>query len=211
SSEWLNACVAIERMMSVIVGTRFNKQKSRKLEKSIISSVFIVTIITQIHDPIHRQLIDDIDDDERRIWCLTKYSSSARIYHSSINLFDFLVPFSINLVTTLIMIKKIARRRLNIYPQQSYRNHFQRQVYCHQHLLYAPCMLILLSLPRFIISLSKRCMKSARQPWIFLIGYFVSFIPSMMTFVVFVLPSKNYKSELRSFYEQKFRRFRRNP
>ncbi|CAF2087466.1 unnamed protein product [Rotaria magnacalcarata] len=205
------ACVAIERMMSVIVGTRFNKQKSRKLAKSIISSVFIVTIITQIHDPIHRQLIDDIDDDERRIWCLTKYSSSARIYNSFINLFHFLVPFSINVITTLIMIKKIARRRLNIYPQQSYQNHFQRQVYRHQHLLYAPCMLILLSLPRFIISLSKRCMKSAHQPWIFLIGYFISFIPSMMTFVVFVLPSKNYKSELRSFYEQKFRRFRRNP
>ncbi|CAF3771290.1 unnamed protein product [Rotaria socialis] len=198
-------------MVSVIVGTLFNKQKSRKLSKSIISSVFIVTIITQIHDPIHRQLIDDIDEDERRIWRLTKYSYSSQIYNSFINLFHFLVPWPINLVTTLILIKKIARRRLNIYPQQSYQDHFQRQIYRHQHLLYAPCMLILLSLPRFIISLSKQCMKSAHEPWIFLIGYFASFIPSMMTFVVFVLPSKNYKSELRSFYEQKFRRFRRNP
>ncbi|CAF4521974.1 unnamed protein product [Rotaria socialis] len=156
------------------------------------NNVFIVTIITQIHDPIHRQLIDDIDEDERRIWCLTKYSYSSQIYNSFINLFHFLVPLSINLVTTLIMIKKIARRRLNIYPQQSYQDHFQRQIYRHQHLF-------------------KRCMKSAHEPWIFLIGYFVSFIPSMMTFVVFVLPSKNYKSELRSFYEQKFRRLRRNP
>ncbi|CAF4676202.1 unnamed protein product [Rotaria socialis] len=179
-------------MVSVIVGTRFNKQKSRKLSKSIISSVFIVTIITQIHDPIHRQLIDDIDEDERRIWRLTKYSYSSQIYHSFITLFHFLVPLSINLVTTLIMIKKIARRRLNIYPEQSYQDHFQRQIYRHQHLF-------------------KRRMKSAHEPWIFLIGYFVSFIPSMMTFVVFVLPSKNYKSELRSFYEQKFRRLRRNP
>ncbi|CAF3335750.1 unnamed protein product [Rotaria socialis] len=104
------------------------------------NNVFIVTIITQIHDPIHRQLIDDIDEDERRIWRLTKYSYSSQIYHSFITLFHFLVPLSINLVTTLIMIKKIARRRLNIYPEQSYQDHFQRQIYRHQHLLYAPCM-----------------------------------------------------------------------
>ncbi|CAF3311314.1 unnamed protein product [Rotaria sp. Silwood2] len=78
----------------------------------------------------------------------------------------------------------------------------------HQHLLFAPCMLILLGLPRLIVSFSKSCMKSAREPWFYLIGYFVSFIPSMLTFIVFVLPSKNYKSELRLMYEQTIRRFR---
>ncbi|CAF3592918.1 unnamed protein product [Rotaria sp. Silwood1] len=79
----------------------------------------------------------------------------------------------------------------------------------HQHLLCAPCMLIVLGLPRLIVSFSKRCMKSAREPWFHLIGYFVSFIPSMLTFIVFVLPSKTYKNELHMIYEQTMRRFRR--
>ncbi|CAF2850740.1 unnamed protein product [Rotaria sp. Silwood2] len=208
SSEWLNACVAIERMISVTKGTRFNKQRSKQLAKSVIFSVFFFSIITQIHDPIHRQLIDDIDDDEQRIWCFVEYSYSVRIYNSFITLFHFLVPFSINFITALVIIKKIARRRSNIYPEQSYHDHFQRQMHHHQHLLFAPCMLILLGLPRLIVSFSKSCMKSAREPWFYLIGYFVSFIPSMLTFIVFVLPSKNYKSELRLMYEQTIRRFR---
>ncbi|CAF4476185.1 unnamed protein product, partial [Rotaria sp. Silwood2] len=125
--------------------------------------------------------------------------------------FHFLVPFSINFITALVIIKKIARRRSNIYPEQSYHDHFQRQIHRHQHILCAPCMLILLGLPRLIVSFSKSCMKSAREPWLSLIGYFVSFIPSMLTFVVFVLPSKNYKSELHIMYEQTIRRFRRIP
>ncbi|CAF3945990.1 unnamed protein product [Rotaria sordida] len=209
SSEWLNACVATERMISVIQSTRFNRQKSKQLAKLVISSVFFVTIITQIHDPIYRQLIDDIDDDEQRIWCFVEYSFSIRIYNSFITLFHFLVPFSINLIAALVIIKKIARRRLSIYPERSYQDHFQLQMHRHQHLLCAPYMLILLSLPRLIVSYSKGCMKSAREPWLYLIGYFLSFIPSMLTFVVFVLPSKTYKHELHIVYERTIRRFRR--
>ncbi|CAF4641175.1 unnamed protein product [Rotaria sp. Silwood1] len=209
SSEWLNACVAVERMISVIHYTSFNKKRSKQLAKLVISSVFLVTIITQIHDPIHRQLIDDTDDDEQRIWCFVEYSSSIGIYNSFITLCHFLVPFSINLITALVIIKKIARRRSNIYPEQSFQDHFQRQMHRHQHLLCAPCMLIVLGLPRLIVSFSKRCMKSAREPWFHLIGYFVSFIPSMLTFIVFVLPSKTYKNELHMIYEQTMRRFRR--
>lgn len=209
SSEWLNACVAIERMVSVYVGTNFNKEKSRKYVKLAVSIILALTIITQVQDPMHRQLIDDIDDDEKRIWCLVQYSPSVRNYNAFITLFHFLVPFSMNGLATLLMIKKIARRRVNINPQQSYQAHFQRQVYRHQHLLYAPCMLIILSLPRLIISFSKRCMKSAHEPWLYLIGYFVSFIPSTLTFIVFILPSKNYKGELRLFYSATLRRLRR--
>jgi hypothetical protein len=67
--------------------------------------------------------------------------------------------------------------------------------------------LILLSFPRLVISFMKGCMRSAREPWFHLIGYFVSFIPSMLTFFVFVLPSKHYKKEFRTMYEGTIRRF----
>jgi hypothetical protein len=40
-------------------------------------------------------------------------------------------------------------------------------------------------------------MKSARNPWPFLIGYFISFVPVLFMFVVFVWPSKNYKNEFK--------------
>jgi hypothetical protein len=40
-NEWLNSCVSIERMISVIKGVRFGKRKSRKMSKWIIVSVLI--------------------------------------------------------------------------------------------------------------------------------------------------------------------------
>ncbi|CAF4398238.1 unnamed protein product, partial [Rotaria sordida] len=50
-------------------------------------------------------------------------------------------------------------------------------------------------LPRLIISFSSKCMESTRDPWLFLSGYYISFVPSLLIFAVFVLPSKKYKEE----------------
>ena len=207
SSEWLTACVAIERMISVSKGVNFNKMKSKKYSKWMIISVFILTTLTFLQDPLCRKLIDDSDVDEQRIWCFVQYSLSVRYYNTFITLFHFLAPFSIHVITALRIIKKIAHRRSIVQPEQPYQTHFQQEFHRHQHLLFAPSMLILLSLPRLIISYMKGCMRSAREPWFYLIGYFLSFIPPMLTFVVFVLPSKQYKSELKAVYRRTIRRF----
>jgi hypothetical protein len=42
-------------------------------------------------------------------------------------------------------------------------------------------------------------MKSARDSVnLFLLGYFISFVPSLLTFVVFILPSRSYRKEFRT-------------
>jgi hypothetical protein len=38
-------------------------------------------------------------------------------------------------------------------------------------------------------------MKSVNDSWLFLFGYFISFIPPILTFVIFILPSKLYKKQ----------------
>jgi hypothetical protein len=70
--------VAFERIISV----KFDRIKSKNLSKWICLILFIILILTYIHDPIHRQLIDDIDINEKRLWCFVKYSSSIEIYDS---------------------------------------------------------------------------------------------------------------------------------
>ncbi|CAF4645294.1 unnamed protein product [Rotaria sp. Silwood1] len=132
SSEWLNACVAIERIISIMKGVHFNRKKTS------------------------------------------------------------------------------AYNRIGVQPDQSFQQHLQHQIQKHQHLLFAPCMLILLNLPRLIISFTSGCMRSARKPWLYLIGYFVSFIPSMLMFFVFILPSKNYKNEFNTMLQEAMIRFRRS-
>jgi hypothetical protein len=179
--------------MNVLKGIQFSKKKSKQFAKWVILFVFILTISTYIHDPIHRGLIDD--KEEQRTWCIATYSSSVLKFDWAINILHFSVPFLINLSSSLIIIISTARIRLKIQKKQTYSKLLREQIREHKHLLISPFILFVLALPRLIISFASGCMKSARNPWLYLIGYFVSFTPTMLTFFVFVLPSKTYKQE----------------
>jgi hypothetical protein len=194
--QWLSACVAIERAITSLKGIHFNKKKSRQTAKYIIISLLFLVIMTSIHDPIGRRLIDDGHDyEEKRIWCVVTYSSSLQIYNSVINLFHFIAPFGINLLSAILIIKTATRRRNRIQPQQNYQQMLHIQIRRHKHILIAPVVLIILTIPRLILSLVSGCMKSIDDAWIFLMGYFISFLPPILTFVVFVIPSKTYRKK----------------
>lgn len=167
-----------------------------------------MTTLSHLHDPLHHHLIDDIVVDERRTWCLVQYSSSTNIFNSFIKLFHFLMPFSINLISILFIIIPIARSRSAMQPMLSFNEHLRLQLQQHKHRLIASCVLVLLVLPRLIISFISGCMKSTRNSWLFLFGYLVSFLPSIMTVIVYVLPSKTYKDEFNIVADQTTRRFR---
>ena len=107
----------------------------------------------------------------------------------------FSVPFFINIVSALVIIINTARHRSALRTNQSYKQHLREQFQQYNHLLIAPCVLVVLAVPRLIISFFSGCMKSSSDSWLFLAGYFISFIPSILTFVLFVLPSKVYKEQ----------------
>ncbi|CAF2787974.1 unnamed protein product [Rotaria sp. Silwood2] len=65
------------------------------------------------------------------------------------------------------------------------RNDTVQQFQQHNHLFTAP------------VALVSKHMKSTNDVWLFLIGYFISFLLPMLTFIVFILPSESYKEQLR--------------
>jgi hypothetical protein len=204
--QWLSTCVAMERAISIMKGTSFNKKKSKQMAKYIILALLFMIISTTIHDPIYRHLIDDINnEDEKRIWCIVTYPSSLQTFNLIINFFHFVTPFLLNVISAFIIIKKTTQQRTRFQRHETYRQIFCEEFQRHRHLLLAPFLLIILAVPRLIISLTSGCMKSNNDSWLFLTGYFISFIPPILTFVVFVLPSKLYKEQ---FYKsiKKFRR-----
>jgi hypothetical protein len=161
----------------------------------------IINAATFIHDPIYRRLIDeesndDSDDDNaKRTWCIATYSYSLQIYNYMIHILHFLGPFLINLISSILLITNKSRQQANLHTQRSYRQIVHEQFQQHRNLLTAPIVLVILALPRLIITFVSKCMKSSSDVWLFLVGYFISFIPPMLTFVVFILPSKFYKKE----------------
>ncbi|CAF1349610.1 unnamed protein product [Adineta ricciae] len=207
-NDWLDGCVSIERVITVMQGVKFNKTKSRQVSKWVTLIISFIIILTHLHDPFHRQLIEDIDFDEERTWCIVQYSTSLNIYNSFITLFHFLTPFTINFLSTIIIIIKIARNRSTIQSGLSYSEHLKLQLIQYKHQFMASLILVLLGLPRLVISFINGCMKSPHHSWLFLTGYLVSFLPSMMTFVIYVLPSKMFKDEFDQVVRQTIRRFR---
>jgi hypothetical protein len=208
TSEWFNACVAVERIFTVLKGVNFNETKSRKIAKWIILLIPFLTILTNIHDPFHRQLIDDFNADEKRTWCFIQYSSSFDIYNTVINFFHFLALLSINLISAIMVIVSVARTRSAAQTSTPFKQHLRDQLRHHKQLLLAPCVHVLLSVPRLIIPFNSGCMKVAFNPWLFLIGYFIPFLSAMLTFFAHVLPSKKYMEEFGVALQQTMQRFR---
>ncbi|CAF4152073.1 unnamed protein product, partial [Adineta steineri] len=180
--DWLNACTAIERAFATLQGPYFSKAKSKNIAKKIIPIVLSLITISYIYDPISRQLFDD--EDEKRTWCIVKYSISLTIFDKFINLSHFLAPFIINILSALVIIIQVFRSRAKV-NQKTSNVTFSAQIKQHKHLLISPCILILLALPRLIILFTSRCMKSAQNPWLFLVGYYISFVPPLLIIPVF--------------------------
>jgi hypothetical protein len=193
--DWLNACVSIERTLTVQLGVKFDKVTSKKVAKKVIFGLYLFILASFIHDPFHRHLLEDIE--EQRTWCITRYSSSMTKYVSFMNIFHFIVPFSINLISIILMIISIARNKSKSHQKQPYKKHLQEQFHQHKHRLFSSLILFLIGMPRLIISLVSKCMQSARNPWLYLSGYFISFIPPLLVMIIFVLPSEFYRKEFK--------------
>ncbi|UJR20053.1 hypothetical protein I4U23_023187 [Adineta vaga] len=147
-------------------------------------------------------------DHDENLMCISNYDCRANNVCKGRGQCIYDVPFSINVLSAIWLILSLAQNRAGVQCDQSYKQNLQHQFDQHRHLLIAPCLLIILSLPRLIISFISGCMRSARQPWLYLIGYFLSFIPSMFTFIVFVLPSETYRGEFRAAIQQINKRVR---
>lgn len=63
----------------------------------------------------------------------------------------------------------------------------------HKQLLISSFILLILAMPRLIISLISGCVDPSNNPWLYLSAYFISFTPPMLIFIVFVLPSELYR------------------
>ncbi|CAM4933749.1 unnamed protein product [Rotaria socialis] len=195
AGEWLTASVGIERAVNVRQEIHFNKTKSIQIAKWIILFVFIGNISTLIYDPMYRRLIDD--EEEQRTWCVTNYSPSVGIFDVVINIFHFCIPFAMNCISALVIIYNTAYIRAKSQEKISFKQNLYKQIAVNKHLLISPFILIILALPRLNISFLFGCMKSTHDSWFYLMGPFISFIPSTITFVVFVLPSDLYKKEFK--------------
>ena len=110
----------------------------------------ILVVGTSIHDPICRHLIDEENEDEKRIWCTMTYPQSVQIFDSIIHPLHVHGPFIINLISTTIFITKKSRQKANLQPDRPYNEQIREQCRQYKHLFVVPVLLVILSAPRLI-------------------------------------------------------------
>lgn len=193
TSNWFSACVAVERTANVILSTRFNKKKSKQASTCVIWAVICFAVSTYLPDPLHRVLIED--EIEARHWCIIRSSTSIEQFNSINLMFHSVTPFVINGISAIILIIGKSRTYSMTNNEYSSFRHLCKHLYTFKHLIISPVILVLLSVPRLILAFLPGCMKSNEDLWIHLAGYFISFIPPLLTFPIFVLPFRLYRNE----------------
>ncbi|CAF0987415.1 unnamed protein product [Adineta steineri] len=202
---WLNACVAVERALLIFKGVKFDKKKSRSIARRTILILPFCIFGTLIHELAFRRLFvyetapdttntnKTIEDTNNRyVSCITHYSPSIQDYNTAVLFFHLVGPFIVNLCSALFIIFGGARQRSMARTNKSLKEHIQEQFSEHKQLIISPILLLILSIPRLIISLLPGCAKTSKNLWLYLGAYFISFTPSMLIFLIFVFPSKLY-------------------
>jgi hypothetical protein len=194
-NNWLQACASMENVSIAYFGLRYQKTLSYRVAKYVTGLILILSLMMCIHDPFHRHLF--YDEFEQRTWCVVSFPSRwLKVYDSTLTMLHYLAPFSINLLSSVAII--ILTARIQARTTGRYRQTFWEKIQQEKHLLISPILLTLLAVPRQIIVLLTTCMKltGRSQPYLMVIGYYIGYLPNVLTTVVFILPSTVYKDAL---------------
>lgn len=201
-SNWLSACVSIERTYAVACGALFDKQSSIRMAKYLCLLLLIVLAGITVHEPISRQLIED-PRLGRYTWCVTKFhSDSWQKLASILSITHLIGPFLVNVLSTGGLIVILARQRSTIRKGKTikaFSTVLRKQIIHYKHLIISPMVLLILNLPRLVISLGSLCVDTSWRNYVFLAGYLISFIPFTATFLIFILPAPLYQDEFKAF------------
>jgi len=74
--------------------------------------------------------------------------------------------------------------------------HLLTQFQEFKHLLISSDVLTFISIPRLMLAFLSGYMKSIVDLWIYLSGYFISFIFPLLIFPIFILPCRRYQKKI---------------
>jgi len=221
--DWLTVCISIERTYTVIKDIQFTRiiaLKTLKISRWIILSVFILNILTTLHRPFYLTLIDDDAEtlNNRKPghpWCILDFESTSwNIYEKFINIIHLALPLILNLLSILLFLLRKTKSELRTTIRKAKSSKFsilKEQLLKYQPLLIDTVIIIILEIPRFILTFALSCIEHPWQRYMYLTGYLISFLPLTGILFIYIIPSPKYKESLRTIMKKTFcRSFFRN-
>ena len=225
-SYWLMSMVAVERVYVTwyLKGTWL---KSPRIAKRIMAVIIIGIIVCDVHELIFYQSIEDPKslDTNNSTWCVTSYPSIIGIYNQVNIILNYTLPFLINFLSTITLTILIIRRRTvakkTDYKISSTDNRSIFQIYLnllkkYKELILPPSVTMLpqlFFLPQFILSFSLACQefKLAWQRYLLITAFFITHLPQVFSYKLYVSPSSFYTEEFRATkFHKKILRWRKS-
>jgi hypothetical protein len=149
-----------------------------------------------LHEPFYYQTLGDLDSSAVR--CVTNFNHNAvEIYNRVNTLIHYLLPFCIQIISITLLIVLAARSRAKTTGnQRTFRQVLKNQISTQKELYVTPITIILSVLPQAILSFSLACSQlSYGEQHTLLVGLLLTYIPQILGFILYVLPSSAYKKE----------------
>ncbi|UJR18900.1 hypothetical protein I4U23_022028 [Adineta vaga] len=195
STYWLTSCVSIDRLLLLLYPTSISLKRPC-LAIGISICIFILLLGMHIHEIIYYTVIQH--QSTNALMCVTNFNTIPILTYNRVStMIHYLAPFLIQVISVTSLIVMIARSRMKIATKKmDFLQMFNKQFQNQKELYITPTIIILSALPQLILSFSFACSSfNDSQRHTLLITYLLSYVPQILGFVLFVLPSNTYKNE----------------
>lgn len=199
---WLTSFVTIERLCMVTFPTSTVLKNPRL---ALEASAFAVVMVSgmHLHEVQHYTIIDDLSYTSANINLgVANYVQPVVSAFNRVNvLLHYAILFLAQMFSITIMILQTAfsRARTNSNRHETVADLFRKQLRTQKELYVTPMIIVLSSLPQIILSFSYACteLKHSWQRYTLLTAYFLSYLPQILGFLLYVLPSTSFSEEFR--------------
>ncbi|UJR34447.1 hypothetical protein I4U23_021854 [Adineta vaga] len=165
----------------------------------------VVLVVMHIHEVLYYKTFIDRSATLKQIAiCTTDYQDVRLKTYNRINIFlHHFVPFLIQLLSISILIIETTRSRLRVTNNINNNNNntcltiFKRKFQMNKEHYFTPLIIIFSALPQIIFSFAYGCtdLNEGWRKYTLLTTYLLSYLPQVLGFILYVLPSQAYTQE----------------
>ena len=215
---WLVSLVAIER---VYITLFLNGQWLKKphIARALIVLILLVILATSVHELVFMQSYSKDNDSNSHLCVLDfhQHRSLWTLFHQTVTVLHWLVPLLINISCTTTISYVVTKKKLSACAHNTGKSDSANSAAISQKsrsrvallldvlnensdLILAPAITIvpqLFSLPLYIVAFLLICqnLETNALRYMLIVCYFTSFLPQLISFLLYVTPSSFFSQE----------------
>lgn len=197
---WLTSFVTLERLCMVLLPTS-TIFKNPRFALGLSGLTVLIISAMHVHELFYYTTTVDTSYTLANVTlCVTNYRQSSISTYNRFNIFiHYCIPFVIQVIsiTVTIMRTAVSRAKTRGNSRETFAMLFMKQFRTQKENYVTPMILVFSSLPQAILSFSYACteLKQSWQRYTLLITYFLSYLPQILGFLLYVLPSATFSKE----------------